>query len=91
MCDSININKETADLILNGFMVVVAILIILYQLRILRLYYETYKNLRDSLVLIPKSSYLDIFISLIIDTAELIRLALFMQDVLVKIDYDTVL
>ena len=40
---------------------------------------------RDSLALIPKSSYLDVFISLVIIIAELIRMTLFLKDVRVKI------
>ena len=52
-----------------------------------RLYYETYKNLLDSLALIPKSAYLDVFISLIIIMAQLIRLILFAQSVRLEINH----
>jgi Ca2+-binding EF-hand superfamily protein len=83
--DMYNSDEEKFVAAVDGIMVAVAILIVLYQLRILRLYYETYKNLRDSLALIPKSSYLDVFISLVIIIAELIRVTLFLKDVRVKI------
>ena len=83
--DMYNSDEEKFVAAVDGIMVAVAILIVLYQLRILRLYYETYKNLRDSLALIPKSSYLDVFISLVIVIAESIRLTLFLKDVRVKI------
>jgi Ca2+-binding EF-hand superfamily protein len=83
--DMYNSDEEKFVAAVDGVMVAIALLIVLYQLRVLRLYYETYKNLRDSLALIPKSTYLDVFISLVIMIAQLIRLTLFVQDVRVKI------
>ena len=83
--DMYNSDIEKFVAAVDGIMVAVAVLIILYQARVVRLYYETYKNLLDSLALIPKSAYLDVFISLIIVMAQIIRLTLFAQSVRLEI------